>query len=82
MGKSIDKKLSELGGKRLLELACADEGTGQLEVTVEKWKLDIMEKINELSKVCDIVAENANNKIDEANISNDMVLSVEPSKVC
>ena len=47
MGKSIDKRLTELGGKRLLELACADEAVG-LELVVEKWKEDIIVKISEL----------------------------------
>ena len=37
MGKSIDKRLGELGGVRALDLHCADEGTG-LEETVEAWK--------------------------------------------
>eukprot|EP00601_Ochromonadales_sp_CCMP2298_P000909 CAMPEP_0173173904 /NCGR_PEP_ID=MMETSP1141-20130122/3074_1 /TAXON_ID=483371 /ORGANISM="non described non described, Strain CCMP2298" /LENGTH=757 /DNA_ID=CAMNT_0014096005 /DNA_START=86 /DNA_END=2357 /DNA_ORIENTATION=+ len=38
MGKVIDKRMEELGGKRILDLHCADEGTGELEVTVEAWK--------------------------------------------
>lgn len=37
MGKSIDKRLSELGARKILELVCADEGTG-LEEAVEGWK--------------------------------------------
>ena len=37
MGKCIDKRLNELGGKRLIELYCGDEGTG-LEETIEAWK--------------------------------------------
>mmetsp|Transcript_10156 Transcript_10156/g.16963 ORF Transcript_10156/g.16963 Transcript_10156/m.16963 type:complete len:804 (-) Transcript_10156:294-2705(-) len=40
MGKSIDKRLGELGGKRILDLHCADEGTG-MEETVEKWKKSV-----------------------------------------
>jgi sulfite reductase alpha subunit-like flavoprotein len=35
-GKVLDKKLAELGGKRMLPLACADEATG-LEDVVEPW---------------------------------------------
>ena len=38
MGKSIDKRMEELGGRRFLELYCADEGTGNMEETVEEWK--------------------------------------------
>ena len=40
MGKSIDKRLSELGAIRKLELCCADEATG-LEESVEGWKKTI-----------------------------------------
>lgn len=49
MGKSIDKRLSELGGRRILELFCADEATG-LEETVESWKLSIMKELKILSE--------------------------------
>jgi len=41
MGKSIDKRLSELGGNRRLALACADEATG-LEEPVEAWKASFL----------------------------------------
>ena len=44
MGKSLDKRLAELGGKRVLELACADEATG-LEETIEEWKDAIDEAV-------------------------------------
>lgn len=37
MGKQIDKRLSELGAERALEIHCGDEGTG-MEETVEEWK--------------------------------------------
>ncbi len=37
MGKQIDKRLTELGGERVLEIHCGDEGTG-MEETVEAWK--------------------------------------------
>ena len=40
MGKSIDKRIAELGGKRLMELHCADEATNMEEV-VEGWKTTI-----------------------------------------
>ena len=36
MGKSIDKRLHELGGTRLCPLGCADEAVG-LESVVEPW---------------------------------------------
>jgi sulfite reductase alpha subunit-like flavoprotein len=42
MGKAIDKRLGELGGKRVLEIACGDEGTG-MEETVEAWKAAVFE---------------------------------------
>jgi sulfite reductase alpha subunit-like flavoprotein len=44
MGKSIDKRLAELGGVRLAPLVCADEATG-LEATVEEWKSAIFDQI-------------------------------------
>ncbi len=47
MGKVIDKRFEELGGKRMLELHCADEATG-LEETVEAWKLLIEAKVKEV----------------------------------
>lgn len=48
MGKSIDKRLSELGAKQEVELFCADEATN-LEETVESWKkiiIPILTKYN------------------------------------
>ena len=44
MGKSIDKRLAELGGKRCLDLHCADEAT-DLEEVVEAWKSAIEDVI-------------------------------------
>ena len=40
LGKGIDKRLNELGGKRVLGLKCADEAT-DLEEVVEAWKEEI-----------------------------------------
>lgn len=47
MGKSIDKRLSELGGERVQPLACVDEATG-LEEGVEKWKEMTIAYINSI----------------------------------
>jgi methionine synthase reductase len=47
MGKSIFKRLSELGAKPTMPLCCADEATG-LEETIEKWKVDIINHLNSL----------------------------------
>ena len=47
MGKSIDKRLDELGGTRVLPIECADEATG-LEEPVERWKTAIFQKLLEL----------------------------------
>jgi len=47
-GKLIDKKLKELGGTRVKDIACADEGTG-LEAVVEPWVDSILAII---SKFC------------------------------
>lgn len=40
IGKSVDKRLHELGGERLLPLECADEATN-LEETVERWRHNV-----------------------------------------
>jgi len=42
MGKAIDKRLSELGANREVELHCADEATN-LEETVEAWKKAVIQ---------------------------------------
>jgi len=44
MGKAIDKRLSELGGKRMMDLYCADESTN-LEEVVEAWKIAVMDAV-------------------------------------
>jgi len=41
MGKMLDKRLAELGGKQILPLACADEPTN-LEETVEQWNKSVL----------------------------------------
>jgi sulfite reductase alpha subunit-like flavoprotein len=43
-GKSVDKRLVELGASRLRPLTCADEAVG-LEETVEGWKESILQDI-------------------------------------
>lgn len=47
MGKSIDKRIKELGGNRQIDITCADESTG-LEISVEEWKKNILVILNEL----------------------------------
>eukprot|EP00339_Tiarina_fusa_P014082 CAMPEP_0117005490 /NCGR_PEP_ID=MMETSP0472-20121206/6086_1 /TAXON_ID=693140 ORGANISM="Tiarina fusus, Strain LIS" /NCGR_SAMPLE_ID=MMETSP0472 /ASSEMBLY_ACC=CAM_ASM_000603 /LENGTH=419 /DNA_ID=CAMNT_0004706743 /DNA_START=47 /DNA_END=1303 /DNA_ORIENTATION=- len=44
IGKTLDKKLTELGGTRVKPLACADEATG-LEDTVDPWIGSILGEI-------------------------------------
>ena len=41
MAKSIDKRMSELGGTRIMEVKCADEATDMEEI-VEAWKISIV----------------------------------------
>lgn len=43
--KEVDKKMAELGGNRIKTLACADEGTGTMEETVEPWVEGIFAEI-------------------------------------
>eukprot|EP01031_Cornospumella_fuschlensis_P042682 gene42682-52151_t len=47
MGKSIDKRLGELGGTRVQPLTCVDETTG-LEEAVEKWKSSTLSFLSEI----------------------------------
>lgn len=48
MGKSIDKRLHELGGNRLMPIECADEATG-LEEVVDKWTDKCVELISKFT---------------------------------
>jgi methionine synthase reductase len=48
MGKMIDKRMGELGARRVVELSCADEPTN-LEEVVEAWKLKVAAAIQELA---------------------------------
>lgn len=46
VGKILDKYLEELGGTRVMKLACADEATG-LEDAVEPWKQQVFVALKE-----------------------------------
>lgn len=48
MGKAIDKRFDELGGQRFLKLYCADEGTGNMEETIELWKNDCLKGLQKV----------------------------------
>lgn len=48
-GKTIDTKLKQLGGERIRDLACADEGTG-LEQVVDPWVEGIFEVVTNACK--------------------------------
>lgn len=47
MGKSIDKRISELGGIRALNLCCADEAC-DMEDVVEKWIENVVLLVNNI----------------------------------
>ena len=47
MGKSIDKRMTGLGGYRFLDLHCADEATG-LEDVVEDWKRKVVDNVRQV----------------------------------
>lgn len=47
VGKTLDKRLAELGAERLLPLACADEATG-LEPVVDAWLFELWQKLLEI----------------------------------
>ena len=44
-GRLVDKKLKDLGGTRIQNIACADEGTG-LEQVVDPWAKQILSRIS------------------------------------
>jgi len=49
IGKNLDKRFEELGGKRIIELHCADEATNQeeiIEIFIEKILILVSELIN------------------------------------
>lgn len=47
MGKSIDKRMKELGGHCFFDIHCADEATG-LEEVVEEFNSKVVDKLQEL----------------------------------
>jgi sulfite reductase alpha subunit-like flavoprotein len=73
-GKSVDKRLVELGATRLRPLACADEAVG-LEEMVEEWKEAILQDID---RACSLEMKDASVK---ALNSSDEVISVESPEI-
>lgn len=59
MGKSLHKRIQELGGKAALDLHCADEATG-LEEVVEEWVQKAMNLIKS------IFVDNESEKVSES----------------
>jgi sulfite reductase alpha subunit-like flavoprotein len=84
MGKSINKRMGELGGERILDLHCADEATG-LEETIEAWKLKVIETIVKLVKSFQLNNTSTtgliSTKRDELDTKNDIVDVKVPSEV-
>jgi sulfite reductase alpha subunit-like flavoprotein len=81
MGKSIDKRLGELGGNRVLSLACADEATN-LEETVEAWKVEFFELIKKLHQPSSSTTTTATTEAEEVSAVTEQVsaLKVEGEK--
>lgn len=69
MGKSIDKRLSELGGVRFMDLCCVDEATG-LEESVEPWKASMPATLQRLFANAEPADEEKN--IDETDLHSDL----------
>jgi methionine synthase reductase len=74
MGKSIDKRLGELGGKRMMAVACADEATG-FEETIEGWKKAVLAAVKTVHS--EAVAQSkaataATEPVDEEKIGEEM----------
>ena len=55
MGKSIDKRLAELGAVTALPLTCVDE-TGGLEEPIEKWKGEVLQMLHKINAEVDEAA--------------------------
>jgi sulfite reductase alpha subunit-like flavoprotein len=55
MGKSIDKRLAELGAVAALPLTCVDE-TGGLEEPIEKWKGEVLQMLHKINAEVDEAA--------------------------
>ena len=53
-GKVVDRRLCEWGGRRAIELTCADEATGGLEDVVEPWLEEVAER---MGKACLVRAD-------------------------
>lgn len=58
-GKTIDKRLAELGGTRIRPIACADEATG-LEDVVEPWSAEILATVTAACRI-----DNGNHEVEE-----------------
>jgi len=52
MGKSLDKRLAEVGGDRFVDLECVDEATG-LEEPIEAWKTKTIAALVDLFSSCE-----------------------------
>ena len=48
--KLLNKYMLDLGGTEIRKLACADEGTGQLEEVVDRWTGSILMKVTEVCR--------------------------------
>lgn len=79
MGKMIDKRLSELGGHRILDLVCADEATG-LEEPVEAWKSSVFSYFQHLNNPQSSLPEETT--IEDTSISIQSEDIVDQANVC
>jgi methionine synthase reductase len=73
MGKSIDKRLAELGGTRLLEATCADEATG-FEETIENWKRAVLvaSRTAHATYIAQVKNDTAQAPVDEEKLGEDV----------
>ena len=71
MGKAIDKRLSELGGKRMIDVYCADEAT-DLEEVVEAWKIAAMDLVKSFLPQ-DVVLSSSSQSVSDNGKVNDSV---------
>jgi sulfite reductase alpha subunit-like flavoprotein len=74
MGKAIDKRLNELGGKRLIDVYCADEATN-LEEVIEAWKIAVMDLVKSFL-LQDVVPSSSQSISDNEKVNDSIIMII------
>jgi sulfite reductase alpha subunit-like flavoprotein len=85
VGKILDKYLEEVGGTRVMKLACADEAIG-LEDTVEPWKQQVFAVLKEAvlgsEKKCEIQVEDMVDDVVPNEVTKEKLSKENPELPC